>query len=338
MLELGRTAGAAALLVVYTAASEAQVTAKPESFDLEGHRGTRGLRPENTLPAFAHALSIGVSTLELDCGVTKDGVVVISHDPELNPDITRDQTGEWIKAKGPAFFALTYAEVQHYDVGRIRPGSAYASRFPEQRSVDGTRVPRLSELFALVKKSGNPSVRFNIETKIDPTRPALTLPPEAFAEALVHAIRDAGMARRAMIQSFDWRTLRVVQKIAPELETVCLTSQSPGDDTIQAGREGRSPWLAGLDVDDYGGSVPRLVKAADARVWSPNAADLNAARVAEAHALGLRVVPWTVNDEKQMAALIDVGVDGLISDRPDQLRGVLQRKGVAVPRPTPVAP
>jgi glycerophosphoryl diester phosphodiesterase len=146
---------AVAGLLLYTAGSEAQVTPKPKTFDVEGHRGTRGLRPENTLAAFAEALAIGVTTLELDCGVTKDGVVVISHDEELNPDITRDASGEWIKAKGPALYAMTYAEVLRYDVGRIRPGTAYAARFPDQQGIDGTRIPRLADLFAMVKKSGN---------------------------------------------------------------------------------------------------------------------------------------------------------------------------------------
>ncbi len=95
-------------------------------FDLQGHRGARGLRPENTLAAFAHALSIGVTTLELDTAVTLDGVVVVSHDSELNPDITRDASGRWLAQPGPAIFALTFAELQRFDVGRTRPGSAYA--------------------------------------------------------------------------------------------------------------------------------------------------------------------------------------------------------------------
>ncbi len=140
-------------------------------FDLQGHRGARGLRPENTLAAFAHALSIGVTTLELDTAVTRDGVVVVSHDSELNPDITRDASGEWLRATGPAIFSLTYAEVLKYDVGRTKPGSAYALRFKDQVAKDGERIPRLSDLFALVMKTGNTKVRFNIETKLDPRNP-----------------------------------------------------------------------------------------------------------------------------------------------------------------------
>ncbi len=308
---------------------------QPLPFDLQGHRGARGLRPENTLPAFAHALSLGVVTLEMDTAVTKDGVVVVSHDPELNPDVVRDPDGKYV-TPGTSIHSLSFAELQRYDVGRLRAGSMYALRYPEQQPVDGTRFPRLAEVFALAKRSGNAAVRFNVETKIFPPRPALTLEPDAFAAALVAVIREAGMASRTTVQSFDWRTLKVVQKIAPEIETVALTSQQGGDDTIRKGQAGPSPWLAGLDVDDFGGSVPRVVKASGVPVWSPNYNDLTEAAVQEAHALGLRVVPWTANDPADIARIVDWKVDGLISDYPDRLRAVLIQKGIAVPKPTPV--
>ncbi len=180
-------------------------------FDLQGHRGARGLRPENTLAAFRHALEIGVATLELDCGVTRDGVVVVSHDSALNPDITRGADGKFLDGAGAPLVTLTYEQLQAFDVGRLRPGSDYAARFPEQQAVDGERIPRLKDLFALVEKSGNRTVRLNIETKIDPLQPALTVEPKAMVEAIVAVIREAGMASRVTIQSFDWRTLALVR-------------------------------------------------------------------------------------------------------------------------------
>jgi glycerophosphoryl diester phosphodiesterase len=307
-----------------------------EPFDLQGHRGARGLRPENTLAAFGHALSLGVSTLELDTAVTRDGVVVVTHDSELNPDITRAPSGEWLKEKGASFFSLSHAEVLEYDVGRIRPGSAYGLRFKEQVAVDGERIPRLSDVFTLARKSGNTSVRFNIETKLDPRTPGMTPTAEAFALAVVEAIRAASMEKRSTIQSFDWSTLAVVKRIAPEIATVCLTTQQGEDDNVHL--DGVSPWLGGLKPSDFGGSVPELVKAAGAAVWSPDLADLRPPLVREAHNLGLLVVPWTANDPTEMGRLIDMGIDGLISDRPDVLRHVLATKGRALPPPTPVAP
>ncbi len=146
------------------------LTSSALAFDLIGHRGARGLAPENTLPSFARALSLGVTVLELDTAITKDGVIVISHDPSLNPNITRDKDGKWLAKPGPAIHSLTFNELQQYDVGRLKPNTNYAKSFPEQKSVDGTRIPRLADLFALVKKSGNEQVRFNIELKVSPTQ------------------------------------------------------------------------------------------------------------------------------------------------------------------------
>ncbi|MGH8264337.1 MAG: glycerophosphodiester phosphodiesterase [Steroidobacteraceae bacterium] len=305
-------------------------------FDLQAHRGGRALRPENTLASFRHALEIGVSTLELDCAITRDGVVVVSHDSALNPDITRDASGTFLTATGPAIVTLSFAELQQYDVGRLRPGSDYGARFTEQQAVDGTRIPRLADVYALVRQSGNHAVRFNVETKLDPTQPALTLPPEPFVKAMLKVIRKYGAESRTTIQSFDWRTLAIARRLAPEIVTVALTDQQADDDTVQAGKPGKSPWLDGLDVDDYGGSVPRLVQAIGSGVWSPNALDLDARVVAEAQALGLKVIPWTVNDPKDMERVLALGVDGVISDRPDLLRSVLAAKGIAVPSPTRV--
>jgi glycerophosphoryl diester phosphodiesterase len=307
------------------------------AFDLQGHRGARGLAPENTLVAFARALSLGVTTLELDLAVTKDGVVVVSHDPLLNPDLTRGADGQWLETHGPPFFSLVHDEVRKLDVGRLRPGSPYAAQFREQVPSDGARIPTLAEVYALAKKAGNQTVRFNIETKLDPRKPDETPRPEAFVDAVLKVVREAGATSRTTLQSFDWRTLQHAQKVAPEMETVYLTVQQ-GDDQIQIGRPGPSPWLAGFDVDDHAGSVPRLVKAAGGKVWSPLFRDLTRESLAEAHALGLTVIPWTVNRAEDMESLIDWGVDGLITDRPDLGREALLKKGLALPTPTPVAP
>jgi glycerophosphoryl diester phosphodiesterase len=308
------------------------------ALDLQGHRGARGLMPENTLPAFAAALSLGVTTLEFDTGITKDGAVIIAHDRTLNPDITRGADGAYVTAPGPVVRALSLAELKAYDVGTLREGSNYAKTFATQTSVPGTRMPTLGELASLVRKSGNATVRFNVETKLSPLAPGETVDPETFATTLVAALRAEGIADRSTIQSFDWRTLKVVQRIAPEIPTVCLTIARGANDNVQAGRDGASPWLAGLDVDDYGGSVPRLVKAAGCAVWSPFFRDLAADALAEAKAQGLQVVVWTVNEPADIARMIELGVDGVITDYPDRLRTAMAEKGMPLPAPSPVAP
>ena len=304
-------------------------------FDIEAHRGGRALRPENTLPSFANALSMGVDTLELDMGVTRDGVVVVSHERGLNPDLTRAPDGRWIATEIP-LVNLTLAEVKQYDVGQIRPGSAYAARFPDQLAVPGTRIPTLAEVFALVRRSGDSHVRLNIETKIHPAHPQESPDPQQFVAAVLDLLRREQFADRVMIQSFDWRTLLLVQKQAPTIPTVYLTQQGSPDATIY--RDKPSTWTAGFDPQDHGGSVPRTVKAAGGAIWSPDYRDVDARSIAEAHQLGLPVVVWTVNLPEDMARLIDMGADGIISDRPDLLRAAAANKGIPLPPPAPVSP
>ena len=312
------------------AASIALAATNASAFDLEGHRGARGLAPENTLAAFKQALSIGVTTIETDLAVTRDDVLVISHDPFLNPDLVRGPDGQWLTEKGPAIRTLTLSEVKRYDIGRLNPGSRYATQFPAQKSVDGERFPTLLELIDLVKTSGKP-VRLNIETKITPLDPGQTVDAVTFARLVITAVRASGMADRITVQSFDWRTLVEVNKRAPEIPTACLTIETENNDNVKASADGPSPWTAGLDVRRYEGSVPRLAHAAGCAIWSPLARNATSARIAESHALGLKVLPWTVNDPGEMARLIDAGVDGIITDYPDRLRRVMAEKTLALP-------
>lgn len=305
--------------------------------DLQGHRGARGLSPENTLPAFARALAIGVTTLELDTALTRDRVVVVSHDATLNPDITRGPGGAWIERGDLAIHALSWQALQAYDVGRIRPQTAYAQRFSTQQPVDGARIPRLAAVFALARRAGNNSVRFNIETKISPEQPQLTASPEVFARALISLVRAENLESRVTIQSFDWRTLQVVQREAPDIATVYLSAQQPWLDNIRA-HAPSSPWTAGFHVAGHGGSVPRMVKAAGGSVWSPHFGDLTREQLDEARQLGLKVIVWTVNEDADIARMIDWGVDGIISDYPDRLRRIAAGRGLALPPATPVTP
>ncbi len=300
------------------------------AFDLQGHRGARGLAPENTLAAFARALEIGVTTLETDLAVTKDGVIVLSHDPVLNPDIVRGPDGQWLAAAGPAINSLTLAELKRYDVGRIKPGTKYAQQFAEQTAVDGQRIPTLAELFDLARASRR-MPRFNIETKLSPERPDEAPDPDTFARLVVEAVRGAGLTRRVTIQSFDWRTLMAARRLAPEIETVCLTYEKTLQDRVDGGARRPSPWLAGLDPAAHGGSVPRLAAVVGCGTWSPYFRELSMAAVAEARSLGLKVVPWTVNAPDDLARVIDMKVDGLITDYPDRAREAMAAKGIPLP-------
>ena len=265
------------------------------AIDLQGHRGARGLLPENTLPSFERAIALGVTTLEMDVGVTRDGVVVVHHDRALNPDLARGPDGQYVRAPTPTIHSLGFEELQRYDVGRLRPGSEYASRFPHQKPLDGTRIPRLSDVLALSGK-----VFFNIETKIIPDAPGETLPPEPFARAVIAEVRKAGVEKRTTIQSFDFRTLKVVEREAPEIATAYLTSRRHPD--------------------------PAPVAQAGAKIWSPDYTILTAESVARARALGMKIVPWTVSEASDIARVLDLGVDGIISDYPDRVQQELKRR------------
>jgi glycerophosphoryl diester phosphodiesterase len=295
------------------------------SFDLQGHRGARGLAPENTLAAFGAALAVGVTTLELDLGVTADDVLVVLHDPYLSPAIARGPDGAWLRAPTPRVRDLTLAELRRYDVGRIDPASAYARRWPGQQPVDGERIPTLAEVVALAAARGADGVALNVETKLSPETPDATVPPERFAALLVDELRRLGVTARTLVQSFDWRTLREVRRRAPEIATACLTVRQDWLDNLVPA------WTAGLDLAEHGASVPAMVAAAGCAVWSPFVGDLHALALHEAKALGLKVIPWTVNEPDVMLRLIDAGVDGIITDYPDRLRAIMAEKGLPLP-------
>ncbi len=262
--------------------------------DVQGHRGARGHLPENTLPAFELAMKMGVTTLELDVGVTQDGVVVIHHDRGLNPAIARGPDGNWVDQATP-IHALTFAELQRYDVGRLRPGSEYGRHFPHQKPIDGTRIPRLTDLFKLADQP----VRFNIEPKMDADALDETLPHEAFAKALIAEVRQAGVEERTTVQAFHWPLLKVVER-ETSMKTVYCTEGA--------------------------GSDPARVHEAGGKIWSPDFQTLTPPRIAAAREWGQWITVWTVNQPADIARMIDLGVDGMASDYPDRVLEALKNR------------
>jgi glycerophosphoryl diester phosphodiesterase len=306
------------------------------AFDIEAHRGGRALFPENTLASFANALSMGVDTLELDIGVSSDGAIVVSHERRLNPDLARAADGVYVTSPGIPFVRLRLEDIKKYDVGQIRPGSAYAAQFPDQHAVPGTPIPTLKEVLELIRKSGDSHVRLNIETKIDPNHPDESPGPERFVTLLLDLLQAEKFSDRVTVQSFDWRTLQLVQKLAPTIPTVYLTLQKGSAATVFLDKS--SVWTAGFNPVDHEGSLPRAIKAAGGAIWSPFFGDVNPALISESHGLGVKVVVWTVNKPEDMARMIDMGVDGIISDHPDMLRQVAGERGIALPKGFPVTP
>ncbi len=302
------------------------LAASGEPFDVQGHRGARGLLPENTLQGFERALELGVSTLELDLGVTRDRRVVVSHDRRINPTVCRRADGTAILAP-PLLRELDLVEVQALDCGGLNPDP---KRFPEppRKNVSGAHIPTLREVFQLAADFGDDQVRFNVEIKIDPTVDD-TVPIEDFVTLVVGIVKDRGMEARVTIQSFAWRALELVKRQAPAIETAALLAT----DT-------RTPdWLGGIDPAAAGGTSLALLRAARDyvdvyspywRLIAPGSPAYLGSRVEEIQAAGFAVIPWTVNSKRRMKKMLDLGVDGLITDYPDVLIALLEERGVTI--------
>jgi glycerophosphoryl diester phosphodiesterase len=253
---------------------------------VHGHRGARAVLPENTIPAFEHAIAAGADVLELDLAVTKDNVLVVSHDPVINDGIC---TGP--KQHVP-IRQLTLAEVKQYDCG-----SRTLSAYPKQKAVPGTRIPTLDEVLALSKRG---TFHFNIETKLSADKPEYTPPSEEFAKLVLQVVRKHKLEKRVQVQSFDFRTLHAMKKLAPEIPLNALYS-GPAKDFVAIARE------------------------AGASTIAPQYKLVTKEQVDKAHAAGLKVVPWTANDPEAWRMLIDAGVDEIITDDPAALISFLKK-------------
>lgn len=325
--------------------SAAAGSAGGRGFDLQAHRGGLGLRPESTLDAFGNALRLGVSTLELDVQITEDGWAVVTHDRKVDDrkcaDTRPARPGDpEFPYAGRYVNTLTLAQLRTLDCGsRTLPG------FPEQRPAPGARMPLLREVFQLVLRYRAGGVRLNVETKVEAAAPAETAPRERFVRVVAAEVRRAGFLRRVTIQSFDWGALMRMRQVEPGLPLVALTNR----DFLETGRPGASPWLGGLDIDDFDGDPIAAIRSFGATSFSPvhgfpqgggvNDADyqpyVTREMVDRAHRAGIRVVPWTVDDPDTMNKLINDGVDGLITDYPDRLRQVMAAHGLRLPRAYP---
>ena len=263
--------------------------AAPSKILVHGHRGARARFPENTLPAFEYAIQQGVDALEMDMAVTKDNVIVISHDPILEGPVC---TGA---KKSAVIHELTLAEVRQWDCGAVQN-----PKFPTQKTVPGTRMPTLDDVFQL---AGRGSFDYNIETKSFPDQPQYTPPPDVFARMVLEKTRQYKLEKRIILQSFDFRTLVAMRKLAPEIRLSALIEKDPRDFT-------------------------EIVKeAGNAEIISPEFHLVTPAKVAAAHAAGIQVVPWTADTPKDWDMLIQAKVDAIISDDPAELMAHLKKHG-----------
>ncbi|MEU6713339.1 glycerophosphodiester phosphodiesterase family protein [Nonomuraea sp. NPDC046802] len=310
--------------------------------DLQAHRGGLGLVVESSLAGFANALELGVSTLELDVQITEDGQAVVTHDRRISDRKCRDTAAA---VPGDPEFPYVGKYINTLTLEQVRTmdcGSQTLQEFPGQRAVPGAPMATLREVFDLVNRYRARGVKLNVETKVEAGAPSETAPREQFVQVTLREIRRAGLLRQVTIQSFDWGALTRMRELEPRLPLVALTNR----DFLQTGQPGASPWLGGIDIDDFGGDPLKAVKSFGAQAFSPvhgfpqngKVTDpgyepyVTKEMVDQAHALGLKVIPWTIDDEPTLNKLIDDGVDGIITDYPDRLRTIMAERGFKLPK------
>ncbi|MDQ0617258.1 glycerophosphodiester phosphodiesterase family protein [Arthrobacter globiformis] len=311
-----------------SAASAMTTNERNGSFDLQSHRGGRGEWTEESLAAFANSLKLGVSTLELDTHLTEDGKVIVWHDDTMQANKCADTAPA--KPNDPEFpyAGDRVAELSLAQIKTLNCGYTQLAGYPEQQVIEGNRIAELRDVFQLVRDYGAKKVRFNVETKVEDGQ-AGGEGSLALTKAVVTEIYMAGMSGRTTVQSFDWSTLNYTRKIAPQLPVAALSS---GDAWLQVGRPGAAPELGGIDIDDYDGSLAKAAEALGYDVISPTFRSVTPQMIAEAHDFGLPVIPWTVNTTADMARLMDLGVDGIITDYPTRLRTLMDQRGLKLPK------
>jgi glycerophosphoryl diester phosphodiesterase len=312
-----------------TSALPAYMRAAPGIIRLHGHRGARGVLPENTLIGYRNTFEIGVQVVEIDIMVTADGVPVLTHNPSLMAAATRGPDGKWLENDSKPIIQMNHEELQQFDVGGLRDGTAYASRYPDQAFLSGVKIPDLSQLVDMLGEPEFADIWLNIEIKSNPERPE-DAPPLPLLVAPVLAVIDAaGITDRVLLQSFDWGVVAEIARQAPEIPRSHLTFASRNHPTMAANVIEGSPWMAGASLAAHNGSIPKVVSSLGGAVWSPYFQDLTAEALAEAQSLGLVVNVWTVNTHADINRMIDLGVDGIITDYPARAQRCLLAKGLS---------
>ena len=290
----------------------------PGLIRLIGHRGARGLMPENTIEGFKFTLNLGVTALEFDVLVSKDNVPVITHDYQLSSSLTRDYNGKWIGENSLKISELTLAQLKQFDVGGLDSRSIYGANYPEQEFLSGIRIPKLSELLDLACLPKSQNLYLLMEIKSDGT-----LKVTKVISQILDEIRERNLSNRTILHSFDWELLKECHRLAPEIPRSFL-SQLPENYDVSSDPASldRTP-----DFSSFKTSIPKAIANQEGQMWCPYFKDVTSEMVQEAHSLNLIVCTWTVNEIEDLENMIDAGVDGIITDYPNRAQKVLEIRG-----------
>lgn len=279
------------------------------------HRGGAGLRPENSMAAIEHAIELGVHGIEVDVHLSRDGEVIVYHDFRLNRYLTREG-GSWLPETGAAIKDLTLPQLRLYDIGRIKPDTATAAKYPNQMPVDGELIPTLNEVAARMCQSDARDMTLLVELKTLPGLPDLSSDPIALADSCLKVCEEQDILDRTRIISFDWRGLRHVQERKPDMKTVYLTGRRDFDG------ETDDELTAGFNPNRYANSIVNAIEAAGGKYWGPSFRLLTTDDVLQAQSKGLELSVWTVNTAEDLRRMAYMNIDYVTTDRPDLALGI----------------
>lgn len=329
----------------------------PQYMEVYGHRGARAYVPENVIPAYQASMQTGIDWVDMDIGVTKDGIVVVDHDIWLNPDIVRNPDGKFFADSKDSFYKsinnkdldkniqpylvhnLTLAQLKTYDVGMLNPKSPYGKYFPDQVVINGTRMPSLQEVIDFVERNGHGTLHYQIEFKNDPAHPEWTQSPKEFAKSLYTVLKKNHLINKVEVQSFDWACLFELQKLDKNIKTAYLVGSDDKERMVDPDPKKAGAWSGGFLLKDYHNSLPQMIKALGGSCYEPEDVALTKEEVDESHKLGLKVVVWTWPEHSGKAfdpvvvqRMIDWGIDGIITDDPARLNAMLAARDMRTPK------
>ena len=288
-----------------------------------GHRGARGVLPENSIEGFEFVLSIGIDLIEFDVVLTKDEVPIITHNHRLHGCRVRGPDQRFLDGKEPKVASLRMEEIEQFDIGKLNGDTAYGQRFPYQIQMDGVRIPKLSDLFQLISQPKYQSVNLMLELKSDPDLVADGAAREKIVAVVIDHVRKAGLSTRTLLHSFDWGLLAKCKRQAPDIPISFLTRMKSNADEV--GED--SSTLVTPDLDDTAGCIPNRVKEAGGSLWCPYYKDITNEDMARARDIGLCVAVWTVNEFDDIDAMIDLHVDAIVTDYPGKVQRRLSDRG-----------
>lgn len=296
----------------------------PSKITVFGHRGARGIYPENTMSGFHYLRDIGIDAVEVDVQNAANRVTVVAHDPFISHAFTRDRHGAWISGDPCPVLQVEANELATLDVGTIRPGTDYAARFPDQAPLNKQRIPTFATFCNWA--ATEPSLLMNVEIKSHALNAEINDPPDVLAEDVIRALTVNGLVNRSIVSSFDWRVIHACGRRSPNLRRGYLTLLDSHGTTMEPNVIDGSPWMDGARMTDHQSSLPQTIADLGGHVWCPYFEDLKQSDLERAKKCGLLVNVWTVNNAKDIHRMVDLGVDGIISDYPARVQNILSAR------------